>query len=121
IGEKGILVKFGGLGVIAGDNLPMTGNPMDQIYIYDIAQATWHVQTASVHPDRDALPTARGYTCNAMVPAKDNSSYNIYVYGGGGRGGGDGLDDMWVLSLPSFVWIKFWEKGSFRASGMSCT
>lgn len=120
IGEKGILVKFGGFGVIAGDNIPMTGNPMGQIYIYDIAQATWHMQTASGGLDGDGIPTARGYTCNAMVPAKDNSSYNIYVYGGGGRGGGDGLDDMWVLSLPSFVWIKFWEKAGFRTNGMSC-
>jgi len=121
IGEKGILIMFGGLGVITGDNSPMSGNPMEQIYIYNIAKATWHAQTASVESDGSAFPTPRGYTCNAVVPAKDKSSYNIYAYGGGGRGGGDGLDDMWVLSLPSFVWIKFWEKGNFRTIGMSCT
>ncbi|KAF8422731.1 hypothetical protein EV426DRAFT_670246 [Tirmania nivea] len=121
IGEKGILVKFAGLGVTTGENLPMNGNPMDQIYIYDIAQAAWHMQTASVHPNRGAFPAIRGYACNAVVPAKDNSSYNIYMYGGGGLRGGDGFSDMWVLSLPSFVWIKFGENMNFRTSGMSCT
>lgn len=46
--------------------------------------------------------------CSVVTAAKDNSSFNIYIYGGY-----DGLDttnapidDVYILSVPSFTWFK---------------
>lgn len=119
IGEKGVLVMFGGYGMLPGKNLPGEWNPLSRVYVYDIAKGTWYYQAASTTAEE--FPKNRGYSCYAMIPAKDNSSYNIYMFGGGGRGGGDGTDDMWVLSLPSFTWINFYVQGKFPSVGMSCT
>lgn len=46
--------------------------------------------------------------CSVVASAADGSSHNVYIYGGF-----DGLnstdfpsDDVYVLSMPSFTWIK---------------
>ena len=51
-----------------------------------------------------------------MATASDRSSFNIFYYGGF-----DGInvkdsfsDDVWVLSLPSFTWIKISEGKSIH-------
>jgi hypothetical protein len=57
--------------------------------------------------------------CAVLARAQDSSSYNIYYYGGY-----DGLsqktqpfsDDVWVLSLPSFTWVKL-TSGNAEAEG----
>lgn len=75
---------------------------MTTIDIYDIAGNKWYQQSAPGGPP--------GLTqgCAVVAPAQDHSSYNIYYYGGF-----DGLDDtanfnddVWILSLPSFMWMK---------------
>lgn len=51
-----------------------------------------------------------------VVPAADNSSYNIYMFGGSSNDNISGsFNDMWVLSLPSFKWIKIRNKASDSA------
>jgi hypothetical protein len=58
-----------------------------------------------------------------VASAPDNSSYNIYIYGGY-----DGLDysqtpsdDVYILSLPSFKWIKAYKgTGSHGRSSHKC-
>lgn len=48
-----------------------------------------------------------------VVPAADNSSYNIYMFGGSSNDEANGAyNDVWVLSLPSFKWIKIRNKAS---------
>ena len=44
-----------------------------------------------------------------MASAADGSSHNIYWYGGfdGLHQSGDYYDDVWILSVPSFMWVKF--------------
>lgn len=78
---------------------------MSNIDIYDIASKKWYTQSTSGGP---GVALAQG--CAVMQPAKDYSSFNIYWYGGY-----DGIhstnasawsDDVWVLSLPSFIWKK---------------
>jgi hypothetical protein len=55
----------------------------------------------------DGIPTARVQACTVVVPAADNSSYNIYMFGGSTSDNTEGsYNDMWILSLPSFKWIK---------------
>jgi hypothetical protein len=75
---------------------------MQNINVYDVAAGTWYTQPTIGGPGQ----TTRG--CAVVAPAQDYSSYNIYYYGGY-----DGLDetqgirdDVWILSLPSFMWMK---------------
>jgi hypothetical protein len=46
------------------------------------------------------------------VSAPDNSSHSIYLYGG--KGEKDVYDQTYVLSIPSFIWIKIMEGASPR-------
>lgn len=118
VGEKGILVMLGGYSMLPGNNQPGAWNTFDNIYIYNIAKEEWYQQQATTN--ETAVPKNRGYTCTVMVPAEDKSSFNIYMYGGGGRGGGAGTDDMWILTLPSFTWINLWVQGDHPSVGASC-
>ncbi|KAF8464423.1 hypothetical protein BDZ91DRAFT_255725 [Kalaharituber pfeilii] len=121
IGEKGILVKFGGVRATVGDKFRSSQlmNQMAVVFVYDIANAKWYQQSAT-GPTENGVPEGRAWGCSIMVPAKDNSSYNIYIYGGGGadRNAG-GLDELWVLSLPSFTWIRAYS-GIQPTIGASC-
>jgi hypothetical protein len=54
------------------------------------------------------IPPQLTLFCSVVATAADNSSYNIYIYGGY-----DGIDfshatydDVYVLSIPSFTWVK---------------
>ncbi|KZM20907.1 uncharacterized protein EKO05_0006355 [Ascochyta rabiei] len=98
-GDAGVLIYFGGIQVINGTHQPL---PMSDIFIYDIANARWYRQTTS----GAELPGSRRRACAGVVWAEDRSSYNIYLYGGASVGEGEGYGDVWVLSLPSFTWIK---------------
>lgn len=43
-----------------------------------------------------------------MAPAADRSSFNIYIYGGydGVNVSATPSDDVYILSVPSFTWVK---------------
>lgn len=54
------------------------------------------------------IPPQLTLFCSVVAEAEDRSSFNIYIYGGY-----DGInateipsDDVYVLSIPSFTWIK---------------
>ncbi|KAL2266898.1 hypothetical protein VTJ83DRAFT_4175 [Remersonia thermophila] len=114
VGKRGILVALGG--VVYPDFVTITGdssNPeankaespefIQAIDIYDVDGRKWHRQNTTGGPGQ----LTRG--CAVLARAEDSSSFNIYYYGGY-----DGLsqkrepfsDDVWVLSLPSFTWVK---------------
>lgn len=89
---------------------------LDVIAIFDIssvynsnAQGRWYKQNAS-----GPIPEPRMDFCLVSVSAADNSSHQIYLYGGRGK---DGLffDEVWVLSLPSFTWTLLFTGESPRA------
>lgn len=90
---------------------------MINIDIYDIAGDTWYKQPTLAGPPQRALG------CAVVAVAQDTSSYNIYYYGGY-----DGIhqtqpfsDDVWVLSLPSFTWMKIYSGDSEHArAGHRC-
>jgi hypothetical protein len=76
---------------------------MTTVSVYDIASGTWYNQATSGLP-----PGALTQGCTVVASAQDNSSHSIYWYGGF-----DGIDstetfsdDVYVLSVPSFTWIK---------------
>ncbi|KAF7506675.1 hypothetical protein GJ744_011504 [Endocarpon pusillum] len=115
VGGRGALVAIGGMTAveyllssplnssqssIAEEQAPgfMTSLP-----VYDIVSQTWYMQNTT--GDGPAQLTS---FCSVVAPARDASSFNIYVYGGY-----DGLnytsvpfDDVWILSIPSFRWVK---------------
>lgn len=90
---------------------------MSTIDIYDVATRKWHSQKTTGGPGQ----LTRG--CAVVARAQDGSSFNIYYYGGY-----DGLDavkhpfndDVWVLSLPSFTWVKLATNPAGGRAGHKC-
>ncbi|KAF2629730.1 hypothetical protein BU25DRAFT_420000 [Macroventuria anomochaeta] len=77
------IVYFGGIQVINGTQESL---PMSDIFVYHITNARWYKQTTS----GAELPGSRRRFC-----------------GGASVDHGIGYGDVWILSLPSFTWIKF--------------
>lgn len=75
---------------------------MSNVDIYDIAGDTWYQQPTVGSPSQYALG------CAVVAHAQDYSSFNIYYYGGYDALSEDSdmNDDVWILSLPSFMWMK---------------
>jgi Kelch motif len=96
--DNGLLVYFGGI-VDPYINGTIIGSPMNTIYIYDINSAKWYSQTAS-----GDVPDMRRRFCAGATHADDQSSYNIYLYGGLSMNG-TAFDDVYILSLPSFTYV----------------
>lgn len=130
VGKEGILVVLGGVTyphwagtekILNSDDPEASKNEstefMKVIDVYDIAGDEWYKQ-----PTVDG-PGARTRGCAVVAVASDQSSYNIYYYGGF-----DGInfdepfsDEVWVLSLPSFTWTKINEGTELHArSGHKC-
>lgn len=77
---------------------------MSIIYLYDIAEGKWYQQEAT-----GQVPENRRKFCAGATWAQDQSSYNIYLYGGAGFAeNATGFDDVYILTLPSFTWIKWY-------------
>lgn len=55
------------------------------------------------------MPEDRRRFCTGVTWADDKTSYNIYVFGGAPIDEGTGFSDVYVLSVPSFRWIKYAE------------
>ncbi|CAJ2514261.1 Uu.00g023800.m01.CDS01 [Anthostomella pinea] len=113
VGAQGILVVLGGVSYPNYDSPTFTSQNeaqsardgtsyMSNIDVYDIANDVWYQQPTIAAPP----PLALG--CAVVVPAQDYSSYNIYYYGGydGVHQDADFNDDVWILTLPSFMWMK---------------
>ncbi|KAL9062554.1 MAG: hypothetical protein Q9157_008822 [Trypethelium eluteriae] len=100
--DKGLLIYFGG--VIDQGNGSTTAANMSDILIYDLNSEVWYNQTAT-----GTVPDERGKFCAGVTWPDDQSSYNIYLYGGQGHQNGDvAFDDVYILTLPSFQWIKWY-------------
>jgi hypothetical protein len=121
VGENGALVLLGGGSKETTDlsvNEFGTLHSMEEITIIDIASLLrgddvwWFRQDTSPH-----APPALVDFCAVVASAADNSSHNIYVYGG--RNETDILGDVWVLSLPQFVWTHVLD-GTKPRYGITC-
>lgn len=119
VGAQGILVALGGVlfpefinssAVSDNEAASKASSPsfMSTIDIYDVAKDEWHRQPTVGGPGQ----LTRG--CAVVVPAKDRSSFSIYYYGGyaGLKASDPFSDDVWVLSIPSFTWVKLLPGGS---------
>ncbi|KAG4439465.1 hypothetical protein IFR05_005044 [Cadophora sp. M221] len=115
--DDGLLVYFGGVTAPFNNDTTLPA-PMSLIHIYDIRSSKWYTQTAV-----GDVPLSRRKFCAGVVWAPDQSSYNIYLYGGMGFGeNGTGFDDVYILSMPSFKWIRWWESsdGGKPHHSLSC-
>ncbi|KAK8115068.1 hypothetical protein PG999_007137 [Apiospora kogelbergensis] len=103
VSDGGMLVYFGG--IQDPGNGSLVGQPMDEIHLYDVLSSRWYVQHASGN-----MPDMRRRFCAGATWARDQSSYNIYLYGGLGfdPDNSAGFDDVYILSLPSFTWLKMY-------------
>ncbi|KAK4662256.1 uncharacterized protein QC763_701240 [Podospora pseudopauciseta] len=101
VGDAGMLVYFGGSQDLYG-NGTLTPEPLDTIFLYDLANSKWYAQKAT-----GRIPESRRRFCGGATWAQDQSSYNIYIYGGSGFPPSTaGFDDIYVLTIPSFQWIR---------------
>ncbi|KAI1857621.1 uncharacterized protein JN550_013133 [Neoarthrinium moseri] len=106
VSDSGMLIYFGG--VQANANGTITGQPMDQIFAFDIASSKWYTQRAT-----GEVPAMRSKFCAGVTWASDQSSFNVYLYGGAGMPPNtSGFDDVYILSMPSFTWIKMYPANS---------
>ncbi|KAG5297412.1 cell wall anchored protein [Histoplasma ohiense] len=96
-GKQGII-----LGLAGGTNATFT--QMNVIDVYDIETSTWYKQATS-----GETPAIRVNPCAVAASAADGSSTQVYLYAGQNLipyGKQIQYDDMWILSIPSFTWIK---------------
>ena len=131
VSDKGVLLAIGGVNppeeiFVVGLNSSQESESkadsptfMTSIPVYDIANGDWYIQQTS----GDAPPQLTSF-CSVVASAPDGSSHNVYIYGGY-----DGLnavdlpsDDVWVLSVPAFKWVKVYSgTSSHGRSGHVCT
>jgi len=95
--DDGIIVDLAG-----GTNQSFT--QLNVIDVYDIASSTWYKQATE-----GTYPSVRVNPCAVAASSADGSSTQIYMYGGQNLipyGSQTQYDDMWILTIPSFTWIK---------------
>ena len=118
---------------------------MDRIMVYDIETTTWCVVGliyVLVHRGVNAnalsrfnvtasgdIPSPRSEFCSAVLASPDDSSFQITMYGGWSLLDGRAFEDVYVLSIPSFRWIKVDDKatnkevklpGAVGRKGLTC-
>ncbi|KAH7116643.1 hypothetical protein B0J13DRAFT_653225 [Dactylonectria estremocensis] len=118
-GDGGMIIYFGG--IRDAGNGTWEGQPMEEIIIYDILSGKPYVQNATGN-----VPEPRRRFCAGVTWPDDQSSYNIYLYGGAGKAEGNaGFDDIYVLTIPTFTWIRIYPTdsnkiGDFPHHSFSC-
>jgi Kelch motif len=117
-GSHGILVSLGGAtGKLeqpqSNAQAVTTLTGMSTISVFDVnfvfnasdlggQNGGWFTQGSS----GSAVPAPRVDFCAWVATAPDNSSVNIYIYGGWDPTQSETyFDEIWILTLPSFTWI----------------
>lgn len=104
-GQLGVLLAFGGYQTTYRGS-EFTDWDWDRrnfsdIFVYDIFSNTWYLQKAT-----GDLPPLRTDFCAGVSAAPDDSSFQVTIHGGYDLLGERALSDVYVLSIPSFRWIK---------------
>lgn len=121
VSSQGVLVVIGGvvdpqklmLGSVyddasqIADSLSTSPGFMTSLPVYDIGNQQWFVQNAS-----GDVPGQLTEFCSVVAQADGSSTFEIYIYGGYDGLNGSSRGDIWVLSVPDFVWIHAYDPGS---------
>ncbi|KAJ5426721.1 Galactose oxidase/kelch beta-propeller [Penicillium sp. CMV-2018d] len=130
VSESGVLVAIGGVvepiqffkyksnSSQADESKRISPTFMETVSVFDVESGTWYLQKTT-----GDIPPQLTEFCSVLASAADGSSHNIYIYGGY-----DGLnlsanpsDDVYILSLPSFKWIKAYTgTNTHSRSGHQC-
>jgi hypothetical protein len=77
---------------------------MRKVLVYNSGTGSWYGQVTTAEGD---FPPGRWSFCAVAASAPDNSSHAIYIYGGESPSAvRSSYSDMWILSIPSFRWIR---------------
>ncbi|KAM7208347.1 hypothetical protein V8F20_001325 [Naviculisporaceae sp. PSN 640] len=112
--RQGALVVLGGS---VESNGSLSPSPLTSVFIFDIESRIWIQQpvtglegnlkqdgTVDVEAPDGGIPRTRVSGCAAVGSAQDKTSHSIFYLGGVNET--ISLADIWVLILPSAVWIK---------------
>jgi hypothetical protein len=80
---------------------------MTSIPIYDIANQQWYTQNTT-----GSSPGQLSNFCSVVANANGSSTFEIFIYGGYNGLNGSSQGAVWVLSIPSFVWVQVYDPGS---------
>ncbi|KAL9611615.1 MAG: hypothetical protein Q9167_003730 [Letrouitia subvulpina] len=109
-GDAGVLVSVCGLVAQPSNDYVAEKRETNSVQVYDIAAREWFTVYAT-----GAAPPLRSRGCSALNAAPDDSSFQMILYGGWDEK--NVLDDVWVLTMPAFHWIKV-NTTSLKASSM---
>ncbi|PVH92096.1 hypothetical protein DM02DRAFT_663272 [Periconia macrospinosa] len=120
--ENGTLVTFGGMrsgnekNNTFNNSVLIDFNTVSLCDTFNEADVIWFNQSTS-----GEAPPPRIDFCvlPGVKSAKDNSSHNVYIYGGYDPTKSIMYDDVYVLSLPSFTWTKVYS-GENPKFGHTC-
>ncbi|KAF2635842.1 hypothetical protein P280DRAFT_484220 [Massarina eburnea CBS 473.64] len=113
----------GGIGILIGGMHRDTGRmeSLRKVLIYHSSTSTWYSQITTSTAPNSSFPSGRWYFCAIATSAPDNSSHNLYIYGGELQTAATYANaDIWILSIPSFRCIKVDIK-SLSSKAMGCT
>ena len=107
----GILVAIGGVAKPADvnfespqDNATQSMTFLQEFPVYDVGSRQWSVQP--LNPSSQVPPKPLAQFCTTVASSADGSHHEIFVYGGWDSNGGEAQEDVWILTVPSFTWIK---------------
>jgi hypothetical protein len=116
VSESGVLVAIGGvvnpvelwrdIGLDSSQTAlskKISQTFMETVSLYDVDSQEWYIQNTT-----GDVPPQLTQFCSVIASASDGSSHNIYIYGGynGLEYDASPSDDVYILSLPSFKWVK---------------
>lgn len=112
LSKEGVLLAFGGVDTTATSDLFQNSccygtRDMSIINVYDIATNTWYSVTAS-----GQIPPQRELACSVVSASPDSSSFQVTMYQGWNLLKGQAFEDVYVLTIPSFRWIKISDTGN---------
>ncbi|KIW31241.1 uncharacterized protein PV07_02905 [Cladophialophora immunda] len=124
---QGLLIAIGGVvypadlnGYLKTDNatdITVAKSFLTEFPVYDIGSSTWSTQKLSPGSAIPDGPLAQ--FCTVVASSADYSHHEIFVYGGWDSNGGLSNGDVWILSVPSFTWIRANVDGT-RRQGHVC-
>lgn len=74
---------------------------LSQISVYDIESSSWYAVTAS-----GEIPHDRGQFCAVVSASPDKTSFQVTIFGGWNPYVSLDYEDVYILTVPSFRWIK---------------
>lgn len=87
-------------------------SPLSHISVYDIQSKNWYGVTAT-----GDLPEARSQFCAVVSASVDQSTFQVTIFGGWNGYLGRNYEDVFVLTVPSFRWIKVHDINDFEDTG----